>query len=46
MHLTAYQSKQDIIYIDAPWGGTDYKKNKHIELYMSGKNMGWLGWLD
>jgi hypothetical protein len=34
--------KQDIIYIDAPWGGTDYKKNKYIELYMSGKNMGWI----
>lgn len=32
--------KQDIIYIDAPWGGTDYKKDKHIELYMSKKNMG------
>lgn len=31
---------QDIIYIDAPWGGSDYKKNKQIELYMSKKSMG------
>lgn len=32
--------KQDVIYIDAPWGGGDYKKNKQMELYMSKKNMG------
>lgn len=31
---------QDIIYIDAPWGGSDYKKHKSIELYMSNKSMG------
>lgn len=31
---------QDIVYIDAPWGGTDYKKNKQMELYMSNLNMG------
>jgi len=31
---------QDIIYIDAPWGGSDYKKNKRIELYMSKKTIG------
>ena len=32
--------KQDIIYIDAPWGGSDYKTNKRLELYMSKLNMG------
>lgn len=31
---------QDIVYIDAPWGGGDYKKNSHLELYMSRLNMG------
>jgi predicted RNA methylase len=28
------QLKQDVIYIDAPWGGTDHKKNKNINLYL------------
>lgn len=32
--------KQDIIYIDAPWGGVDYKKSKNLELYMSDMSMG------
>jgi 16S rRNA G966 N2-methylase RsmD len=27
--------KQDIIYIDAPWGGPDYKLKKNINLYLS-----------
>lgn len=26
---------QDIIYIDAPWGGKDYKKNNKLKLYIS-----------
>lgn len=26
--------KQDIIYIDAPWGGPDYKTKKQIKLYL------------
>ena len=25
---------QDIIYIDAPWGGRDYKKNDKMKLYL------------
>jgi hypothetical protein len=29
--------KQDVIFIDAPWSGTDYKKHKTMRLYMSGK---------
>ena len=24
----------DVVYIDAPWGGPDYKKEKELELYM------------
>jgi DNA-directed RNA polymerase II subunit RPB2 len=26
---------QNVIYVDAPWGGKDYKKNKNISLYLS-----------
>ena len=26
--------KQDVIYIDAPWGGVDYKKNTSLRLYL------------
>lgn len=29
--------KQDVIFIDAPWSGTEYKKHKTMRLYMSGK---------
>lgn len=32
--------KQDIVYIDAPWGGVDYKKNDRMELFLNNKNMG------
>lgn len=28
--------EQQIIFIDPPWGGIDYRKNKDKELYMSG----------
>jgi 16S rRNA G966 N2-methylase RsmD len=31
---------QDVIYLDAPWGGTQYKENSRIELYMDGKDLG------
>jgi hypothetical protein len=27
--------KQDVVYIDAPWGGIDYKKLDSVKLYMS-----------
>jgi hypothetical protein len=30
---------QDIIFIDAPWGGTDYKTNKCIDLYVNNINL-------
>ena len=29
----------DVIFIDAPWGGTSYKKYEKIKLYMSGKEI-------
>lgn len=29
--------KQNIIFIDAPWSGTEYKKHKNLRLYMSGR---------
>lgn len=31
--------KQDVIYIDAPWTGPDYKNNDIMRLYMSGKEL-------
>lgn len=29
------QLDTDVIYIDAPWNGRDYKKNKYMSLYLS-----------
>jgi 16S rRNA G966 N2-methylase RsmD len=37
--------KQDIIIIDAPWGGKDYKKHKKMKLYMFDQEISEL-WLD
>lgn len=31
--------KQDVIYVDAPWGGPDYKYKKNINLYLSQKSL-------
>ena len=31
---------QDVIYIDAPWGGTNYKENERMDLYLGDKNLG------
>ena len=31
--------KQDIIYIDAPWGGRDYKNKKKLDLYIGNINI-------
>lgn len=31
--------QQDVIYIDAPWGGSDYKNTDRIKLYMSEKEL-------
>lgn len=31
--------KVDIWFLDPPWGGLDYKKNKQLDLYLSGINI-------
>jgi len=31
---------QDVIYLDAPWGGSNYKDNSRMELYMDNKDLG------
>ena len=28
--------KQDVIYIDPPWGGKNYKNKKNVNLFLSG----------
>lgn len=32
--------QQDVIYIDAPWGGTNYKQYTRMDLEIGGKNLG------
>ena len=29
----------DVLYFDPPWGGTDYKKSKRVDLYLDGKHI-------
>ena len=29
----------NVLYIDPPWGGKDYKKNKNLDLYLSNKRL-------
>lgn len=31
--------KQDIVYIDAPWGGVSYKNHKQVRLYMDNQEI-------
>lgn len=31
--------KQDVIFFDPPWGGTDYKKEKNLNLYLDNINI-------
>lgn len=31
--------RQDVIYIDAPWGGTNYKEATSMSLFLSGKEL-------
>ncbi len=33
---TTLTDSQDVIYVDAPWGGKDYKQSANISLYLSG----------
>ncbi len=34
-----YILRQDIVYFDPPWGGTDYKSKKKIDLYLDNINI-------
>lgn len=31
--------KTDVLYVDAPWGGTDYKSKENIDLYLGDKRL-------
>jgi hypothetical protein len=31
--------KTDVLYIDAPWGGPDYKQHKELDLYLGDKRV-------
>ncbi len=31
--------RQDVLFIDAPWGGPDYWKHENLELYLSGQSL-------
>lgn len=34
--------KQDVVYIDAPWGGVNYKQNKQVRLYMDDQEISYI----
>lgn len=34
-----FQWKSDVLYIDPPWGGPQYKEQKMLNLYMSGNRL-------
>jgi len=34
-----FKLKQDVIYIDAPWGGKDYKNKNKIDLFLDNVNL-------
>jgi hypothetical protein len=34
-----YNWKSDVLYIDAPWGGPDYKQHKELDLYLGEKRV-------
>lgn len=34
-----YNWKTDVLYIDAPWGGTDYKEKAELDLYLGDKRV-------
>lgn len=38
----------DVLWIDPPWGGPDYKKYKELDLFLDGKNIGEFinGWFE
>lgn len=38
LHLM-YALRQDLIFLDPPWGGTDYKKTRSIDLFLDHVNV-------
>lgn len=38
LHLM-YVLRQDLVFLDPPWGGTDYKKTKSIDLFLDNVNV-------
>ena len=34
-----YNWKSDVLYVDPPWGGPQYKENKNLDLFMSDKRL-------
>jgi predicted RNA methylase len=34
-----YNLKQDVLFIDAPWGGFQYYKKKNLDLYLGNENI-------
>jgi FkbM family methyltransferase len=42
----AVEDRVDLVYIDAPWGGTDYKDSESLHLYLSDERHGEVDILD
>lgn len=39
-YMTIYKHlTQDVVFLDPPWGGSDYKKSTSLDLFMSGVNV-------
>lgn len=39
-YLNVYrQLKQDVVFLDPPWGGTSYRKHKNLDLFIGSKNI-------
>jgi hypothetical protein len=36
---TLFNWRSDVLYIDPPWGGPQYKESKNLDLYMSNKRL-------
>lgn len=37
--VNVYNWNTNVLYIDPPWGGKDYRKHKHLDLFLSGKRL-------
>lgn len=37
--VTLFNWNTNVLYIDPPWGGKDYKKHKQLDLFLSGKRL-------